>query len=93
LRNYSKIKHAVALRYQQEKDRAPVVTAKGQGRVAEKIITLAKENGIPVEENTLLVHELFKLDLNQEIPSEIYEAVAILLASIQELDLKIRDNY
>ncbi len=93
MRNYSKIKHAVALRYQQEKDRAPVVTAKGQGRVAEKIITLAKENGIPVEENTLLVHELFKLDLNQEIPSEIYEAVAILLASIQELDLKIRDNY
>ena len=54
MNDYKKIKRAVALRYQQEKDRAPVVTAKGQGRVAEKIISLAEEHDIPVEKNSLL---------------------------------------
>lgn len=86
MQNYKKIKHAVALRYEKEKDPAPVVTAKGKGRIAEKIISLAKEHDVPVEENILLTYELYKLELYQEIPSELYEAVAIILAAIYECD-------
>ncbi|NMB41483.1 MAG: hypothetical protein GX996_06050 [Firmicutes bacterium] len=84
-----KIKHAVALRYQQEKDNAPVIIAKGQDQVAEKIISLAKEWEIPTEKNAFLVQELYKLDLGQEIPPEIYEAVAIILVTIHEFDQKM----
>ena len=92
MNDYKKIKRAVALRYQQEKDRAPVVTAKGQGRVAEKIISLAEEHDIPVEKNSLLAYELFKLELNQEIPVELYEAVAIILTAIYQCDQKAKST-
>jgi len=86
MQNYKKIKHAVALRYEKEKDAAPVVTAKGKGLVAEKIISLAKKHDVPVKENALVAYELYKLELNEEIPSELYEAVAIILAAIYECD-------
>lgn len=69
---------AVALRY--EGQGAPEVVAKGQGYVAEQIIALAEEHGIPLHEDANLVQLLAKLDLGQEIPTPLYQAVAEVLA-------------
>ncbi len=78
----NKKKKAVALKYERGKDNAPKVIAKGQGKIAEKIIQKAKEYGIPIEENPELVEVLSKLDLYEEIPPELYKAVAEILVFI-----------
>jgi len=75
-------KKAVALTYNRLKDTAPTVTAKGQGKVAENIISLALAHGVPVKDDPDLVEVLASLDINQEIPAEIYVAVAELLAFV-----------
>ena len=79
---YNKRKQAVALKYDKLKDAAPTVTAKGQGKVAENIIALALEHGVPVKDDPDLVEVLASLDISQEIPAEIYVAVAELLAFV-----------
>jgi len=76
---------AVALRYEPERDRAPKLVAKGQGHLAEKIIELARQHHIPVREDKNLVQILSRLDLNQEIPAEVYKAVAEILAFVYRL--------
>lgn len=73
-------KKAVALKYDPLKDKAPKVTAKGQGLIAEKIIQLAKEHGIPVKDDPDLVEVLSGLELDSEIPPNVYIVVAELLA-------------
>ena len=75
-------KKAVALRYDKIKDEAPKVTAKGQGKIAENIIAMALEHGVPLKDDPDLVAVLASLDINQEIPAEIYVAVAELLAFV-----------
>lgn len=85
-----KPKIAIALRYKKNQDNAPVVTASGQGLMAEKIISLAREHKIPVEENAPLAEALRKLTPGQEIPRELYEAVAILLAYVMEMDIRAK---
>jgi flagellar biosynthesis protein len=81
-------KKAVALRYNKETDSAPRVVAKGRGSVAEKILQIAKEYDIPLKEDPLLVEALSTLDLYQEIPSELYRAVAEVLAFVYRLTKK-----
>jgi len=76
------IKKAVALKYDPEEDKAPLVVAKGRGEVAERIIKLAKEKGIPITEDKNLVEALIKIDLYEEIPPELYEAVAKVIAFV-----------
>ncbi|HCY85177.1 MAG TPA: flagellar biosynthesis protein FlhB [Desulfobacteraceae bacterium] len=76
------IKKAVALRYDRAQDEAPKVTAKGQGKVAENIIEIAQAHGVPVKDDPDLVEVLSSLEIDQEIPSEIYVAVAELLAFV-----------
>ncbi len=73
---------AAALRYEQGKQKAPAVVAKGSGVVAEKILEMAKKHGIPLQENPELIQVLMKLDINQEIPAELYQVVADILAMI-----------
>ena len=75
-------KKAVALKYDRLNNAAPTVTAKGQGKVAENIISLALAHGVPIKDDPDLVEVLTSLDLNQEIPAEIYVAVAELLAFV-----------
>jgi flagellar biosynthesis protein len=82
------IKKAVALQYVPPKDRAPKVTAKGSGLIAEKIIALAKSQGVPIQEDPALVQILSQLDFHQEIPPSIYLVVAELLAFIYSLNKK-----
>lgn len=76
---------AVALAYQQG-SAAPRVVAKGQGQIAEKIIERAKEAGVFVHESPELVSLLMQVDLDQHIPSQLYRAVAELLAFIYMLE-------
>ena len=85
-----KRKKAAALRYDKQTDSAPRVIAKGSGTVAEKILQLAKEHNIPVKEDAKLVEVLAQLDLNQEIPPELYRAVAEILAFIYRTTKKMQ---
>ncbi|GAA4713011.1 EscU/YscU/HrcU family type III secretion system export apparatus switch protein [Brevibacillus fulvus] len=79
-------KQAVALRYQAGVTDAPTVIAKGKGYIAENILKSAKENKIPIQEDPSLVEVLGKLDLNQQIPPELYQVVAEILAFVYRLD-------
>lgn len=71
---------AIALRYRREEAPAPRITASGSGPVAERIIALAKEHGLPMREDPDLVEALAILDLNDLIPPELYELIAEVLA-------------
>lgn len=81
-------KKAAAVRYNSSEDRAPKLVAKGKGTVAEKILEAAKEDGIPIKEDALLAEALSAIDLYQEIPSELYRAVAEILAFIYRVTNK-----
>lgn len=68
-------KKAVALRYDENKDIAPVIVASGLGYLAEKIVEIANENGVPVYEDNSLATVLTQLDLGTAIPEELYQAI------------------
>ncbi|MBV8864911.1 MAG: EscU/YscU/HrcU family type III secretion system export apparatus switch protein [Acidobacteriaceae bacterium] len=76
---------AVALRYDETSMEAPEVTAKGQEQLAAKIIELAKKHGVPVVRNTLLARNLYKLDVDTQIPEELFDAVAEILNWVYDL--------
>jgi flagellar biosynthesis protein len=78
-------KKAVALRYEPEKDNAPVVFAKGYGELAERIIKIAKERNIPIVEDKDLISALIRVEVFEEIPPELYRAVAKVLVFIKTL--------
>ena len=69
---------AVALRY--DGVGAPKVTAKGSGELAREILELAREHGIPLQENAVLVELLAQVGLGEEIPRPLYVAVAEVIA-------------
>ena len=71
---------AVALRYRREECGAPRVTAAGSGPVAERILEIAREHGLPLREDPDLVEALSILDLNAMIPVELYDVIAEVLA-------------
>jgi len=79
---------AAALKYEHGKDSVPRLIAKGRGKVAEQIIEIARAHNIPVEEDQELVEFLSMLDLYQEIPPEMYMAVAEILAFVYSLNIK-----
>jgi len=80
-------RQAAALRYEQGKDMAPRLIAKGKGAIADKILEVARRHGIPIREDRDLVQILASLDLYQEIPPDLYKAVAEILAFIYSLNL------
>lgn len=86
--NKKEINKAVALRYQPERDDAPVVVAKGRGLLAERIREVAAESGVPVKEDRDLADYLMALDLYAEIPLELYAVVAEILSHIYSMDKK-----
>ncbi len=85
-----KRKKAAALRYIPQKDSAPKVVARGSGNLAEKILQLAREYGIPIKEDVRLVEVLSTLDLYQEIPPELYRAVAEILVFVYKMTDKMK---
>lgn len=76
---------AVAIKYDKEKGGAPKVVAKGMRKHAETIKEIARENGVPILRNIPLAQALHKLDLEEEVPEELYEAVAEVLNFVYEL--------
>jgi flagellar biosynthesis protein len=79
---------AVALRYNREKENAPRIIAKGGGLIADKIIETAREHGIEVYEDKLLIELLSRIELYQVIPTELYQVIAEVLAFVYRLDRK-----
>lgn len=76
--------YAVALGYDQTKHNAPVVLAKGQGHVAEKIIQIAIDQGIEIRQDADLLQILKAVDIDEEIPVEAFAAVAKIISYIYQ---------
>jgi len=79
-------KKAVALKYDMQQDAAPRVIAKGRGHVAEHILETAQQNSIPVYRNKTLVNMLMALEIDREIPPELYKAIAEVMAYVYKMD-------
>lgn len=75
--------YAVALKYERGKDNAPIILAKGENGFAKRIKALAKEHGVPTVENKPVARMLFAVGkVGESIPSELYQAVAEILAFV-----------
>lgn len=85
MKKTNKQKKAVALKYQPKVNNAPQVIAKGKGKVAEKIIQIAREHNIYIRDDPDLIELLSQLDINREIPPHLYVVVAELLAFVYSL--------
>ena len=81
-----KQKKAAALSYDRTRNQAPKVVAKGRGKMADRIVAAAREHGVPMVEDRNLVQMLEVLDLDTEIPPELYQAVAEVLAFVYRLN-------
>ncbi|BCX79113.1 EscU/YscU/HrcU family type III secretion system export apparatus switch protein [Campylobacter sp. 19-13652] len=81
-------KKAVALGFKQGRDNAPKVLASGEECTAERIIDLAQKNGIPVREDADLVEVLSKVEINDEIPPNLYKAVAEVFSFLYSITKK-----
>lgn len=84
------LRSAVALFYDGEQ--APTITAKGEGLVAEEIIQIAEENGVPLCDNAPLVDLLSQLELGDSIPEELYIAVAHVIAFAYKVRMDMPQN-
>ena len=81
--------YAVALKYEKEKSDVPIVTAKGIDNIAQKIKEIARENDVPVVENKSLARALYaQVDIDQPIPTELFQAVAELLTYVYKANNK-----
>jgi FlhB-like protein len=83
---------AVALKYKEKEDRAPKVIAKGHGLIAEKIREMAALHGIPVHRDNDLVELLAQIDIDHEVPAELYAAIAEILAWIYKANRSLRGD-
>jgi len=86
---HSPPKKAVAIKY--ELDSAPKIVAKGDGEIADKIIEIAEEHGVVLYQDSDLVKLLSKIDVDSEIPSNLYQAVAVVLSFVFQLNGKDKD--
>lgn len=82
-------KEAVALRYDKSREDAPRIVAKGKGFVAEQLLAIARRHAVPVYQNQTVTQLLMAVELDREIPPELYQAVANVLAYVYRLDGKV----
>lgn len=80
-----KVRKAAALKYDKGYD-VPIVTAAGMGLIADKIIEKANESNVAIVENKELAELLTKVDVGDSIPTELYEAVAKIIAYVMDID-------
>lgn len=81
-------KKAVALRYDTKKESAPRVLAKGKGKSADNIIKIAQLHNLPIKKDTDLIELLSKVELDKEVPAEMYKAVAEVFSFIYNVTKK-----
>lgn len=84
--NEKKITRAAAISYDPIEDDVPILAAFGEGYLAEKIVSIAKESGVPVLPDPNLSSMLSRISVGDEISPELYEAVAKVLAFVGEID-------
>lgn len=84
------IKKAAAIKYDQARNMAPRVVARGKGHIAGQIIQVARENNVPLHEDPNLANVLEAMELESEIPAELYRAVAEVLVFIYRLNGKLQ---
>ena len=84
-------KRVVGLRYEDAVDAAPQVIAKGEGLVADRILDLAREHGVPVRQDPDLLQLLSAADVGEEIPVEVYTAVAQVLTYLYGLNSELAE--
>ena len=80
--NMTVSRKAVALKYEPERDRAPRVVARGERKLADKILELSQKSGVPIFEDEVLAELLYPLAPGEAIPKELYEPVAKILAYV-----------
>lgn len=81
--------YAVAIKYDEEKTRAPVVVAKGMDHIAQQIKKIARENGVTIVQNPPLARSLYnEVDLDKPIPESLFAAVAEVLAYVYKMNRK-----
>ncbi|WP_193335899.1 EscU/YscU/HrcU family type III secretion system export apparatus switch protein [Devosia beringensis] len=80
---------AVALQYERGTRDAPRVVAKGRGLVAERIIALARDNDVIIEANPVLAQALSGIEIDDTIPIELYEAVAVVIGYVLRTSTKL----
>ncbi len=85
------LKKAVSLKYEPPQHEAPIVTAKGQGVIAEKIIEIAREHNIPIKDDPDLVELLSQLELDEQVPPAIYQVVAEIFSFVYHLNKKYQE--
>jgi flagellar biosynthesis protein len=79
------VKTAIALQYDPNSDGAPKVVATGRGEIADKILLIAQQNQVPIREDPILAQALSMVDLDAEIPPELYAVVAEVLGWVYRL--------
>ena len=85
-------KKAAALKYRHGEDQAPKLVAKGRGELAERILETARRHGIPIKEDKALVEILSSLELYEDIPPQLYKAVAEILAFIYRMNMRAKGS-
>ncbi|MEG2074297.1 MAG: EscU/YscU/HrcU family type III secretion system export apparatus switch protein [Angelakisella sp.] len=88
----SKQSKAVALRYRADDDSAPVVIASGYGDIAEKIVSIAEQKGIPVFRDDSVASLMCMLDVGRSIPPDLYEVVAAIYCKILDISKEIKNK-
>ncbi len=88
----NKRKSAVAMRYDAALDHAPRIVAKGRGVLAEQIIAIAREHGVYIHEDPDFVALLAALDVDTQLPEELYRAAAEILAFVYRLNKRAAET-
>ncbi len=83
---------AVAILYDSENSPSPKVIASGKGEIAKRIIETAKQSGVHIQEDANLVELLSKIDIGDEIPTELYQTVAEVLAFVYKVNSKFKEK-
>jgi len=86
------LRMAASIQYDKKKDEAPRLTAKGRGILADKIIELARKHDVPIKEDPALVSILCRLDIDEEIPPELFRAIAEILAFVYTTNKRYREK-
>ena len=86
------LEKAVAILYDSQRSSSPKVVATGQGEVAKRIIETAREAGVHIQEDANLVELLSKIDLGANIPTELYQTVAEVLAFVYQVNDKFKEK-
>lgn len=92
MENGKPIEKAVAILYDEARGSAPKVVASGKGNMAAKIIETARAAGIHIQEDPDLVEVLSKIPIGNEIPVELYQTVAEVLAFVYRVNEKFKDK-